>query len=226
MKDEARRVRIMHIDCSRRFAGSASRKLSARFVERLAVSGLAFDVDRLDLAVSPPQHFGEVQTAAMYLAEAERSPDMVGALADSDALCERVLAADGIVCGIPMYNFGMPSAFKAFVDHVVRSGKTFEVTGEGVVGHLAGTRAVFIMTTGGDYRSGATFEGMDCLTPHLETVCAFVGIPNPDIVHAQPMQFEGEDAKEQALHLADRLIADLAGAWARDLRGRDEGVLH
>ena len=209
-------MRVLHIDCSQRHAGSASRRLSARFMDELGRSGVPVDIDRLDLAVSPPGQFGATQTAAIYVPEAERSADMAHALAESDALCRRVLAADALVCGIPMYNFGMPSAFKAFVDNIVRSEKTFDVGEEGIVGHLAGTKALFILTTGGNYRPGAMFDGMDCLTPHLKTVFAFVGLANPDIVHAQPMQFEGPGAREQALGEAEAAIVTLAKAWARD----------
>ena len=218
-------MKILHIDCSKRFTGSASRKLSARFVDRLVRNGVALEIDRLDLALAPPQHFGEAQTAAIYLAESERTADMAAALAESDALCDRVLATDAIVCGIPMYNFGMPSVFKVFVDNIVRSDKTFEVTEQGITGRLSGKKAVFIMTTGGNYKPGAMFDGMDCLTPHLQTVFAFVGIANPDIVHAQPMQFEGPVAKARAFEAAETAVAALADKWVHGLgAGADRPV--
>lgn len=206
-------VRVLHVDASARTGGSASRRLSAFFVEQLKRRGLDLEVDRLDLAASPPQHFGAVETAAIYLPPQDHTPEMAEALRTSDALCDRLLAADAIVCGVPIYNFGMPSAFKAFVDNVSRSGRTFEFTERGHVGHLAGKRAVFLVSSGGNYRPGAMFDGMDCLTPHLKTIFGFLGLTEADIIHAHPTQFEGPDAKEKALQDTEAAAAALAASW-------------
>lgn len=207
-------VRVLHIDASARTAGSASRRLSAHFVRELAGNGLELAVDRLDLAVSPPRHFGAAQTAATYLPIEEHTTEMTAALAESDALCDRVLAADAIVCGVPVYNFGMPSVFKAFIDHVSRRGRTFDYTDRGLVGHLAGKKAAFLISSGGDYRPGAMFHGMDGLTPHLTTIFGFLGLTDPDIIHAQPMQFDGPAAKEAALDDAEAAATAVAKTWS------------
>ena len=207
-------VRVLHIDASTRVSGSASRRLSAHFVRELAGNGLELAVDRLDLAVSPPRHFGAAQTAATYLPIDEHTAEMAAALAASDALCDRVLAADAIVCGVPIYNFGMPSAFKAFIDHIARRGRTFDYTDRGLVGRLAGKKAAFLIASGGDYRPGAMFHGMDGLTPHLTAIFAFLGLTDPDIIHAQPMQFDGPAAKEKALTEAEAAATALARTWA------------
>ncbi len=191
--------------------------LSSLFVERLKRSGIGLEVDRLDLAETPATPLDAMATAAMYLNEAERTPQMKTALAASDALVDRVLKADLLVFGIPMHNFGMPAVFKAFVDNIVRSGRTFDVGPSGVVGHLAGKRAVMLLATGGSYRPGGAFEGMDCLTPHLKAVFGFVGLADADVIHAQPLQFSGPEEKAAAIERARAETAALSDAWASDL---------
>ena len=191
--------------------------LSSLFVERLKGNGIMLEVDRLDLAETPPSPLDAVATAAIYLDEAERTPEMKEALTASDALVDRLLKADLLVFGVPMYNFGMPAVFKAFVDNIVRSGRTFDVGPSGIIGRLAGKKAVVLLATGGSYGRGSAFEGMDCLTPHLKAVFGFVGISDPDMIHAQPLHFSGPAEKAAAIERARAETAALSDAWADDL---------
>ena len=191
--------------------------LSSLFVERLKGNGIMLEVDRLDLAETPPSPLDAVATAAIYLDEAERTPEMKEALTASDALVDRVLRADLLVFGVPMYNFGMPAVFKAFVDNIVRSGRTFDIGPSGIIGRLADKKAVMLLATGGSYGPGSTFEGMDCLTPHLKAVFGFVGISGPDVIHAQPLHFSGPAEKAAAIERARAETSALSDAWAEDL---------
>lgn len=210
-------MRILHLDASVRFEGSTSRQLSQFFIDKLRENGLSFEIDRLDLAETPPNHFGPVQTAAVYVSISDHTPEMKAALSESDALAARVMAADALVCGVPLYNFGMPSAFKAFVDNVSRSGITFEYTESGLVGRLAGKYMAFLTSAGGNYREGAVFEGLDCLTPHIRTIFGFLGVPEPDLIKAHPTTFEGVEAKEKAIAEAEARAAEVAARWASEL---------
>jgi FMN-dependent NADH-azoreductase len=168
-------MKVLHIDSSARFNGSASRDLSGYFIKLLIEQVPDVSIDRLDLAVNPPRHVSELQTAAMYTPEDERTPPMVDALRESEELCNAVLSADAIICGIPMYNFGVPSSFKAFIDNIVRVGKTFVPTDEGYQGMLSKKQILFVTTRGADFQPGSALEGWDHLTPHLKTVFAFMG---------------------------------------------------
>ncbi|MEL7305989.1 MAG: NAD(P)H-dependent oxidoreductase [Myxococcota bacterium] len=104
-------MKVLHVDASVRFENSTSRELSAYFLAELERSGVSLDVDRLDLTRNAPQPFGPIQTAAMYVPIEEHSKEMTEALAESNGLVDRVLAADALVIGVPVYNFGMPAAF-------------------------------------------------------------------------------------------------------------------
>ena len=206
-------MKILHIDSSARHEQSSSRLLTHFFITQLEKTGHPLLIDRLDLAQTPPRHVTELQTAAMYTPPQLRTPAMINALNESDALCDRVLNADMIMCGIPMYNFGMPSTFKAFIDNIVRIGKTFDTAENGYAGFLKGKKILIITTHGANYNPGGVMEGQDWLTPHLRSIFGFMGIENPTFISAQPLQFEGEDAKEQALKEAKECLLQTACSW-------------
>jgi len=206
-------MKALHIDSSARFKGSASRDLSAYFIELLKERIPGLTIDRLDLAINPPRHVSELQTAAMYTPEEERTPPMVDALRESEELCDALLEADAIVCGVPMYNFGVPSSFKAFIDNIVRVDKTFVPRGTGYQGMLNEKQILFITTRGADFQPGSALEGWDHLTPHLKTVFGFMGANDPDIIEVQPLQFEGAEAKETALRQAREHLHKIAQNW-------------
>jgi len=207
-------MKIMHIDASARLEGSVSRKLSNRLVDHLRKAGAVTDLDRLDLAQSPLAHFGQMQAAAMYLPAASHDAGLRDAISASDALCARVLAADALVIGTPIYNFGMPSTLKAFLDHIVRSGITYVADETGFRGLLAGKRVACIATFGGDYDPGGTFEGMDHLSPHLKTVLGFLGVTDPDFVLVHPTLIAAPDRLDTVRARAEAEVDQLAAAWS------------
>ncbi len=203
-------MKVLHIDSSARFANSSSRMLSSFFLQQLKKTNLPINLDRLDLALTPPRHVSEMQTKAMHTPSQERTPDMVNALNESESLCDRVLSADMILCAMPMYNFGMPSTFKAFIDNIVRVGKTFAPSENGFSGFLSDKKIIIITTRGANFKPGAPMATKDCLTPHLTAIFGFLGAPNPIFINAHPLQFEGEEAKTSALETAKHQLIDLA----------------
>ncbi|MEX3640310.1 FMN-dependent NADH-azoreductase, partial [Paraburkholderia sp. BR14320] len=118
-------MKILHVDASAKRERSNSRALARYFLERLREERVEFDVDYLDVTVDTPPHVSEAFAIATYTAAQERTPAMKATLASSDALCARLLAADALVFAMPMYNWSMPSAFKAFIDSVTRTGVTY-----------------------------------------------------------------------------------------------------
>lgn len=142
-------MRILHVDASARTEGSYSRELSRHLVDALRDRIPSLAVDRLDLATDTPRHFGALETAAISTLEADHTPEMREAIAASDAIVARVLTADAVVIGTPIYNFGMPSTLKAFFDHVSRNGKTFIADGKGMRGLLGDKKVAFLIAAGG-----------------------------------------------------------------------------
>ncbi len=99
----------------------------------------------------------------------------------SDDLIAEVQAADTIVVGMPMYNFGAPSTFKAWVDHIARAGVTFRYTENGPEGLLADKKVIVAIASGGKYKD----TPMDTLTPWLRTFFNFLGLSDVHFVYAE-----------------------------------------
>jgi FMN-dependent NADH-azoreductase len=206
-------MKILHVDASARKDGSHSRALSSHFVDALRARVPHLTVDRLDLAVAPPSHFGALETAAISIPEADHSPEVRVAIAPSDALVARVLAADALAIGTPIYNFGMPSTLKAFFDHICRNGKTFVADETGMRGLLGAKKVAVLSAAGGAYGPGEVFEGLDCLTPHARAILGFMGVAEPDFIAARPMMFASPEAARAAMAEAKMQAEEVAEKW-------------
>src|SRR5262249_22918702 len=106
-------------------------------------------------------------------------------------------AADVVIIGAPMYNFGIPSTLKAWFDHVLRAGVTFRYTEKGPEGLLPGKRAIVLESRGGLYSEGPA-QLMDSQEPHLKTLLGFMGINDVTFIRAEKLAF-GPDARQQAI---------------------------
>ena len=207
-------MKLLHVDASPKGANSGSRALSRFFVDELRAQLPALSVDYLDLAqeILPP--ITELFASATYTPVDERTAEMREALMLSDALCARLLAADALLFAMPMHNWTMPAAFKAFVDTIVRGGLTYIATDDGrFVGTLGGRKVLFLTTRGVDLRPGTPFSAMDVLTPALRAAFGFIGVADPAFVDAQPMQFANEVERAAAMRRAKTELSALAEAW-------------
>lgn len=210
-------MKLMHVDASPKGAKSNSRMLSEQFVEMLRDRVPALTVDYLDLAQDPPPHVSGDFARAIYTPEEERTPQMRALLEPSDALCRRLLAADALLFAMPMYNWSMPSSFKAFLDLVVRGGVTYIAGPDGYVGQLARHKVLFLTTRGADLREGSPFAGMDALTPALTHGFGFIGVRDPWFVDAQPLQFAEPEERAAGLARAQAELAVVADRWAAEV---------
>ncbi len=207
-------MKIFHVDASAKRERSNSRALSRQFIENLRREGVDVEVDYLDVTVDTPPHVTEAFAIATYHQEHERTNEMRATLAASDALCKRLLEADALVFAMPMYNWSMPSAFKAFIDSVTRPGITYKNENGNIVGQLNRQKVLFITTRGADLRPGNVFSSMDALTPALRAAFGFIGVSAPRFVDAQPLQFSDQEARNEALKRAHTELADVAADWA------------
>ncbi|SAL60821.1 ACP phosphodiesterase [Caballeronia telluris] len=115
-----------------------------------------------------------------------------------------------------MYNWSMPSAFKAFVDSITRTGITYLHTEDGrIEGQLGRQKVIFITSRGADLRPGTPFSSMDALTPSLRAAFGFLGVAEPAFVDAQPLQFSDQEARTQALERARDELSAIAARWAQ-----------
>jgi FMN-dependent NADH-azoreductase len=144
---------------------------------------------------------------------AARDHDLV--LGDPDAeLVAELEAADTVVIGAPMYNFGIASTLKSWFDYVLRAGVTFRYGESGPEGLLKGKRAIVILSRGGLYSEGPA-QTMDSQEPHLRTLLGFIGITDVTFVRAEKLAF-GPEVREQTIGAArTRLGHVIRNAFAR-----------
>ncbi len=164
---------VLHIDASAAFDNSVSRAATARLLADLAPE----KVITRDLATTPLPQIDAAWINARLVAQDDLTATEREILALSDTLIAEVKAADVILIGMPMYNFGMPAALKAWIDLIARPKVTFAYTPDGPVGLLENKRAVVAVATGG-VPVGAP---VDFATPHLTQVLNFIGIKDVDV---------------------------------------------
>ena len=191
---------ILHIDASARTEGSISRALSQNLVE--ALSSPETKVVTRDIGRAPLPLLTEAWVGANFTPDDARTPEQIQTLALSDTLIAEIEAADTLVLGVPIYNFGVPAGFKAWIDLIARARKTFAYTENGPVGLLEGKKAYVAIASGGT-QSGSE---IDFATPYVRHVLGFVGIHDVEIIAADQLMSAG-DAKVAA---ANAQIAALA----------------
>lgn len=194
---------ILRIDASARHQGSTTRTLTERLVERLLDQSYGAKIVHRDLAATPPALLDESWVFANFTDDAERSAEQKAALATSDELIAELEAADTIVIGVPVYNFGIPAALKAWIDLIARARRTFRYTEAGPEGLLRNKKAYLVVASGG-VPVGSDY---DFATGYLRHVLGFVGITDVTIIAADQQMMDGD-----AIHRATAAIEDLQQA--------------
>ena len=174
-------TRILHLDSSPRGERSHSRALTHAFVEEFKSLHPDTTVVYHDLGRQPLPPVNESWIAAAYSDPATHSADLKEAIALSDQLVDELLETDVIVLGAPMYNFSIPSTLKAYIDQIVRVGRTFTTSYEG----LAKGKKMFLLTArgGGGYGPGEPMEAVNHQDTYLKSVFGFIGISDITTVH-------------------------------------------
>ena len=222
-------ITILHIDSSARFGasgelphGSHTRRLTKRFLERWLTRSPGTKVVVRDVAESPPSPVTDLWIRAAFAKPDARSEGMTEALRESDALVDELQAADLILIGAPMYNFGVPSPLKAWIDNVVRVGRTFgfDRTREGVPywPMLAPGKQLVVLSARGDggYGPGGPLANANLVEASIRVPLAYIGVSDFHSVAVEWDEFGDERIAASLLAaeaeidvLVDRLAADL-----------------
>ena len=184
--------------------GGQSSRLAERFVSQWRALNHRGEVITRDLARDPVPHLTAERFQAFLAKPGERTLPQEADVAYSDALIGELERADVIVIGLPMYNFGVPSALKAYFDHIARGGRTFRYTEKGPVGLLTGKKAIVFATRGGLYAGSA----LDTQTNYVRDFLRFLGIADVEFVYAEGLAM-GDAAKNDALAKAESAILSL-----------------
>lgn len=195
---------LLHIDSSARLTGSLTRQLSAAYAEQWQAKNPGGKVIQRDLATQALPHITEAMIGAYFTPADQRSAEQQAIIAQSDKLVDELVAADTLVIGVPMYNFAPPSAFKAWIDHISRVGRTFKYGETGPVGLLTGKRAIVILSRGGVYSEGPA-QPLDFQGTYIRGVFGFLGITDIELIVAEGVSM-GEEKAKQAVDQAHEKI--------------------
>lgn len=214
--------------------GSHTRHLTRRFVTRWLAARPADAIVVRDVGQSPPTPVTGRWVDAAFTKPERRAPWMIEALAESDALIDELIAADLILAGVPMYNFGVPAQFKAYIDNVVRIGRTFGFDrsreDDPYSALLAGQgKRLVIVSARGDYGydRGARLAHLNHVEPSLQAVFGFIGINDIRTIAVEYDEFGDERlrasvarAESEIDALADCLLASATEHEANAARQR------
>ena len=197
---------LLRIDSSSRHDGSWSRRLGDALAAHLAP---AQTITR-DLSTTQLPHVSSASIAAFFSDPATHTPADREATALSDMLIAEIEAADDILITVPMYNFGIPSALKAWIDQVVRVGRTFSFDGQSFGGLVTGKRAFVVIAYGATGYEG-DFRAADFVAPYLRFVLTFIGFTEVTVIPVEGINMGQGEAAEAA---ARSLIATLPAGRA------------
>ncbi len=187
-------MKLLHIDSSALGQHSVSRELSAAIVAGWKRRHRDLEVVYRDLAGSPLPHWSPVADASDPAAIA------------GQAVLEEFLAADVVVIGAPMYNFGIPSSLKAWIDRVMIAGKTFRYTEKGPEGLAGGKKVIVASSRGGFYGESSAMAHFDFQEAYLRHVLGFAGITDIEFVRAEGIGM-GPEQRAKAIDAARAEIA-------------------
>jgi FMN-dependent NADH-azoreductase len=181
--DEEVQMKLLQIDSSAR-TSSVTRRLTAKFAEEWRKNHPDGEVIQRDLSATALPLITD-DWSATQLEDSKLTPAQRSYLSTSDELIEELEAADTVVIGAPMYNFSISSSLKAWIDQIVRIGKTVSYGPNGPQGLLRKKKVVVITSRGGAYEKGTAREAFDFQEPYLRHILGFIGLTDATFIHAE-----------------------------------------
>ena len=167
--------KILNIVTSVKGQESFSNKLSNAVLEKLSAIYPDSSIQTRNLAAHPFPHLEESHVTSFFTPEEMRTPENHAALQHSDAAISEIMDADIIVICVPVYNFGIPSTLKAWIDHIARAGVTFSYE-KGYPEGLVVNKKVYLAIASGAVFSEGPMKGYDFTEPYLRGVLGFLGM--------------------------------------------------
>lgn len=195
---------ILHIISSPRGEASVSVQLGNAIAERAAETFPGSTVTRLDLTTNPFPHIDGAYVNALFTPAELATPEIKDALKRSGEAVAQLLETDILVIGLPLYNLGITSTLKSWIDNVVRAGQTFRYSAEGPEGLVKGKKAYIAVASGAVFSEGP-MVAFDYAVTYLTGILNFIGITDIDVVRAEGLAIPG--LQETALEKAVSAIA-------------------
>ena len=198
---------LLHIDSSPRGERSYSRQLTAQFVKDWRRANPGGTVVHREIGLTPPPLISEDWICAAFSCPSDYTSAQRAAIAFSDELVDELLAADEVVIGAPMHNFSIPASLKAWIDQVVRVGRTVHYPS--FTGLVEGKKVTIIATRGGTgFGPGEPMAHVDAQVPYLKLILGFLGITDITVVCAGSLA-GSEEARQNSLNRAVAQITEL-----------------
>ncbi|MFC3559093.1 FMN-dependent NADH-azoreductase [Pedobacter jamesrossensis] len=200
-------MKVLHLISSPRGNSSFSIKLGNAIIEKLKSVNAVDAVVVKNLTDKPFPHLEEVHLNSFFTPAEERTADQLVAIKHSEDAISEINDADIIVIGVPMYNFGIHSTLKAWIDHIARAGITFVYTAEGPKGLIKNKKVYLAIASGGIYSQGA-YKSFDFTEPYLRVILGFLGIEDITTLRVEGLNIDGvkESAMEKAIAEVDQVI--------------------
>ncbi|MFA6287077.1 MAG: NAD(P)H-dependent oxidoreductase [Opitutaceae bacterium] len=202
---------LLHLDASPRSERSHSRKLGEEFLSTWQSRHAGGRVISHDLGKNPPPFVSEAWIEGALTPPAGHSSAARETITVSDRYVEELLSASELLITTPIYNLSIPANLKAWIDQVVRFGRTFAKTDAGFAGLVTGKRVTVLVASGSDFRPTSAFGGYNFLEPYLRAVLGFIGLTDVTFVYAHSLN-QGDDVRTQALAEASAATQALAAA--------------
>jgi FMN-dependent NADH-azoreductase len=193
---------ILQLNSAARSQGAQSTLLSNELTAKLQQSNAGAKVVVRDLLADGLPHLDESVLGAFFTPAENRTAEQAAIVAKSDALIAELQAADIVVIGAPMYNFGISSQLKTYFDWIARAGVTFRYTENGPEGLVKGKKVFVVAARGGKYHGTPN----DSHTPYLKTFLGFLGMTDVSFIYAEGLNM-GPDSASASLAGAREAIA-------------------
>ena len=209
---------VLRIDSSSRTENSNSRKLGDYFEKAWMDKNREDRVLRRDLVISPIPHITAKTITGFYTPAEQLTKELQEATALSDELIEELQLADVLLITVPMYNFTVPSSLKAWIDHIVRIGRTFFYDGTNFTGLVTNKRAYVICAYGaGGYQADGVLSSFNFLEPYIKALLNFLGIQNVQFFCVEATTADEVTVKSNTLAVQNEIDAAVAIAKQESL---------
>ncbi|HWX12022.1 MAG TPA: NAD(P)H-dependent oxidoreductase [Trinickia sp.] len=198
-------ITILQLNSAARSQGANSTLLANELTAKLQSAHKGAKVVVRDLLADALPHLDDTVLGAFFTPADQRTPEQAAIAARSDALVAELQAADTIVIGAPMYNFGVSTQLKAYFDWIARAGVTFRYTANGPEGLVTGKKAFIVTARGGMYAGTPN----DTQVPYLKSFLGFLGITDVNVIFAEGLNL-GPDANVAGMTSAREAIAAVA----------------
>jgi len=204
-------ARLLFIKSSILGGDSKSSLVAGEFVENWLKKHPGSQIVTRDLGTDPISHLTVSHLAALQTPAEKRSAEQVQSVASADAMIAELEEADTIVIASPMYNFSISTNLRAWIDHVVRAGRTFRYTEEGRPEGLLKNKKVVVVTSRGGVYSEGPLNAFDFQEPYLRTILGFIGLTNVTFIHVEGLRISA-DAAAKGIAKARAAIGDVLPA--------------